>query len=638
MLATPEAPSTASTNMRSRFFVQLALLLCCLAIRSVAAAPIPLEDFFKDLSFDEIQISPDGTRVAALSKWKDHLNLFVVDIKTKTPRQLTANVNTDVHSVIWIGNNTLLFTTAEEGYATGRFCRIDVDGSHLTELSGGGRSTSFLGRIGDSTEEILVENNDRRSDEMDVYRLNLKKGTKRRVATNPGNVEGWLADNHGVVRLGYGVHGRERFLVYRERQEDDFKEIKRWDFTKGDVRPIAFHSDNRRVYARSSEGRDTEAIVLFDPAQGKVVEELFSDPVYDVEGVVRIGADRRVVGYRLERERLATIWADPQMKEYQSMLNGELKRTENLITSVSHDGKWMVILAYTDRDPGTYYLFNTEELTLEKLIARAPWIKPEQMSEQRCIQYTARDGLTIHGYLTIPANSDGKNLPLIVNPHGGPWVRDGWGYDPEKQFLASRGYAVLQMNFRGSTGYGLKHLQAGYGQWGLAMQDDITDGVKWCIEQGIADPKRIAIFGGSYGGYATMAGLAFTPDLYRCGVNYVGVTDIALLLKTVPKAWEIIRDQLEATTGNAKRDRDRLNATSPLLSAKNVRVPVFMAYGRLDERVDIRHATRLASILKGNGVPVELMIKDDEGHGYRRLKNRVEFYSKMEEFLAKNMQ
>ena len=277
-------------------------------------------------------------------------------------------------------------------------------------------------------------------------------------------------------------------------------------------------------------------------------------------------------------------------------------------------------------------------MTLEKLIKPREWIKPEQMAEMRPIEYKARDGLTIHGYLTLPAGAEPRNLPLIVHPHGGPWdVRDSWGFDPEVQFLANRGYAVLQMNFRISAGYGRKFEKAGYGQWGLAMQDDITDGVKWAIEQGYADPKRIAIYGASYGGFATMAGLAFTPDLYRCGVNYVGVTDVKLFLSRLQPSVERQRAVLEAMAGNTKTDSEKLDKTSPLKNADLIKVPVLFAYGERDPIVDLKNGTRFISKLKSNGIPVEVIIKSNEGHGYRSLDNQVDFYTTMEKFLAKYM-
>jgi dipeptidyl aminopeptidase/acylaminoacyl peptidase len=325
------------------------------------------------------------------------------------------------------------------------------------------------------------------------------------------------------------------------------------------------------------------------------------------------------------------------MKNLQTLVNQELPGTRNYFTSHSLDNTWIVISASTDRDPGAFYLLNTKELTMEKLVSRADWIKPSQMAEMKPISYQGRDGSTIHGYLTLPPNREPRGLPLIVNPHGGPWARDSWGFNGEVQFLASRGYAVLQINFRGSTGYGRRWLEAGYGQWGLAMQDDITDGVHWAIDQGIADPRRIAIYGASYGGYATMAGLAFTPELYRCGINYVGVTDIELLLRTIPDSWESMRAQLDVMTGNAKKDRERLRATSPLLHADKIRAPVFFAYGEMDDRVDLKHATKLAAQLRKHGVPVEWITRSDEGHGYRHWKNKVMLYQAMEKFLAGNL-
>ncbi|MDR1012152.1 MAG: S9 family peptidase, partial [Opitutaceae bacterium] len=416
-----------------------------------------------------------------------------------------------------------------------------------------------------------------------------------------------------------------------------WREIKRWKITEGNIIPLAFDQDNKLLYVSSNAGRDTMSIRLFDPRRGEDVRELFANDTYDVEDVILARTTHQLLGYAYEGERPVYVWVNGRMKELQAMLDQELPDTHNAFFSTSKNSTWTVILASSDRDPGTFYLFNTKELTMEKIVSRKEWIEPGRMSEMRPISYTARDGMVIHGYLTLPAGREPRNLPLIVNPHGGPWVRDTWGFISEVQFLASRGYAVLQMNFRGSTGYGARLLEAGYGQWGLAMQDDITDGVKWAIAQGYADPKRVAIYGASYGGYATMAGLAFTPELYRCGINYVGVTDISLLLKTIPKHWEPARAELELKTGDVLKDRERLKATSPLEHAENVRVPVFFAYGELDERINIKHATRFVSKLRSRGIPVELMIKNNEGHGFSRIENERDFYTTLERFLAKYM-
>jgi len=259
------------------------------------------------------------------------------------------------------------------------------------------------------------------------------------------------------------------------------------------------------------------------------------------------------------------------------------------------------------------------------------------MAEMRHIKFSARDGLEINGYLTLPAGAEAQNLPLILNPHGGPWARDFYGYNSEIQFLANRGYAVLQVNFRGSTGYGTEFLDAGNRQWGLAMQNDLTDGVAWAVNEGIADPERICIYGGSYGGYATMAGLTYTPELYKCGINYVGVTSISLLFKTMPDAWEAGRPQMEWRIGDPKQDKDFLEDRSPLNHIERIQAPLMMAYGKRDARVDLSHALRAEKELKRHEKTYQLMIKIDEGHGFRKYENRMDYYQMMEEFLEKNL-
>ncbi len=633
-----------SAHCLVRLFTVVALLHGAVA---AFAREIPIEDFFRPSSFGEIKLSPDGKKVAALSTWKDHLNLYVIDLETKQPRMLTGLTTMDVAEVRWIGNNRLIFTGREDGYATGGIFAIDADGKNSTTLAPSGlqqgrrgsyifRYTDYLDNYGDSTDEILVVTNRRRERDPDVMRLNVRNGATAMVARNPGGVGGWLADHAGRVRLGFGQAGRKEFLMARVGDTDEWKELRRWDFREGTIRPIAFDENNELVYVGSSLGRDTMAIALMDPNTGEIVKELYGDPTYDVDYPLLAPQSKRLLGFAYDAEKPKMVWTDGSLARLQAMLDEELPDTLNDIYSFSQDLSRVVILASSDRDPGSFYLFDTKQLTLERLVPRMEWIKPEEMAEMRPIEYTSRDGLRIHGYLTLPVgHKAGERVPLVVNPHGGPWVRDVWEFSDEVQFLANRGYAVLRINFRGSTGYGRKFTEAGYGQWGLTMQDDITDGVRWAIDEGIADPERVAIYGASYGGYATMAGLAFTPELYRCGINYVGVTDIELLLKTIPQGWESIRAALEEMTGKPTQDREQLEATSPLKHSDKIRAPVLFAYGELDDRVDLKHGTRLASALKSRGIPVEVMIRSNEGHGYRRQKNKLDFYGAMEAFLAK---
>ena len=257
------------------------------------------------------------------------------------------------------------------------------------------------------------------------------------------------------------------------------------------------------------------------------------------------------------------------------------------------------------------------------------------MAEMKPISYKSRDGLTIHGYLTLPKGRKPENLPVIINPHGGPWVRDYWGFNPEIQYLANKGYAVLQMNYRGSTGYGKKFWEISFKQWGKTMQDDITDGVNWLIDEGIANPQKVAIYGGSYGGYATLAGLTFTPDLYACGVDYVGVSSLFTFMETFPPYWELYREMMYEMVGHPEKDKELLASASPLLHVDNIKVPLFIAQGANDPRVKKSESDQIVKALTDKGVDVPYMVKDDEGHGFYNEENRYDFYREMGAFLDK---
>ena len=285
-------------------------------------------------------------------------------------------------------------------------------------------------------------------------------------------------------------------------------------------------------------------------------------------------------------------------------------------------------------------LYNVKEDKLTKVADVAPWIKEDEMVPMNPITYTSRDGLTIEGYLTLPKGytmETAKNLPVVVNPHGGPWARDTWGYNPEVQFLAERGYAVLQMNFRGSTGYGRKFTELGYKQWGQTMQDDITDGVKWLIDKGIADPKRIAIYGGSYGGYATLAGVTFTPDLYACAIDYVGISNLLTFMQTIPPYWKPLLDMMYEMVGDPVKDKEMMEKYSPVFHVDKIKAPLFVAQGANDPRVNKAESDQMVEALKKRGIEVEYMVKDNEGHGFHNEENKFDFYRAMDKFLSNHL-
>jgi dipeptidyl aminopeptidase/acylaminoacyl peptidase len=305
-----------------------------------------------------------------------------------------------------------------------------------------------------------------------------------------------------------------------------------------------------------------------------------------------------------------------------------------MLSNASTDERIWVVRTYSDVSRGAFYVFNRDTRKLTPLGEVTPWLNPEMMSPMKTVNYRTRDGLDIQGYLTLPRGKEAKNLPVVVNVHGGPWARDEWGFDPEAQLLASRGYAVFQMNFRGSTGYGRKFWEKSFKQWGRAMQNDITDGVKWLVKDGVADPKKVCIYGGSYGGYATLAGVTLTPDLYACGVDYVGVSNMFTFMKTIPPYWKPFLDQMYEMVGHPEKDKEWLHAVSPVFHVDKIKAPLFVAQGANDPRVVKAESDQIVEALRKRGVEVQYMVKDNEGHGFANEENRFDFYRAMDKFLS----
>jgi len=402
------------------------------------------------------------------------------------------------------------------------------------------------------------------------------------------------------------------------------------------ILPLFFDFDDKRLFAASNINRDKSAIVLLDPATAKEERVVFQHPDVDVSGLAwsrkrKVLTEVQFVTWKSERRFL-----DAQAQAMQDDLETLLPGYEIDLQSHDKDESIFVVAAWNDRTQGARYLYEATTKKLTKLAEIAPWLDEKQLVEVRPITYEARDGLTIHGYLTLPRGG-GKNLPLIVHPHGGPWLRDVWGYNPELQFFASRGYAVLQMNFRGSIGYGRTFWEASFKQWGKKMQDDVSDAVHYAIKQGIADRKRVAIYGGSYGGYATLAGLTFTPELYACGVDYVGVSNLFTFIKTIPPYWKPMLDMMYEMIGDPEKDKTLLAEASPALHADQIRAPLLIAQGAQDPRVNIEESNQMVAALNTRGVDVEYLVKENEGHGFQNEENRFEFYEAMERFLEKHL-
>ena len=367
---------------------------------------------------------------------------------------------------------------------------------------------------------------------------------------------------------------------------------------------------------------------------------LYENKDYDVDALFYSRARKVLTAARFTSWKRERYFFDKQFEGMVGKLKKELGDVDFGFVSNNKAEDKYIVYSFSDKTQGAYYLYDVKTGKVDKIADLAPWLDEKEMAGMLPIEYKSRDGLTINGYLTLPKGytlDNAKNLPVVVNPHGGPWYRDEWGFNPEVQFLANRGYAVLQMNFRGSTGYGRKFWEASFKQWGKAMQDDITDGVNWLVDKGIADKSRVAIYGGSYGGYATLAGVTFTPDLYAAAVDYVGVSNLFTFMKTVPPYWKPMLDMFHEMVGDPKKDSLLMVAESPVMHADKIKTPLFVAQGKNDPRVNIDESNQMVEALKKRGIVVEYMVKDNEGHGFHNEENRYDFYRAMDKFLGEHM-
>ena len=624
-----------------KVFKTLVLLLLLLELvimnQALAAPQIPLRDFFKNPERAAFQISPDGNYLSFMQPYQNRMNVFVQKRGTDRVVKITNETERDISGYFWKSNHQIIYSKDFKGDENYHVVAVDRDGQNLRDLTPfEGVRAEIIDDLEENDTEMIIGLNKRNPEVFDAYRLNVVSGEIKLIAENPGNILGWMTDHNGKIRVAVASDGVNNTLLYRETESLPFKPIVTTNF-RDSLDPLFFTFDNKAIYASSNLGRDKSAIVKYDIANGKELEVLFEHPEVDVERL----------NYSQKRKVLTTVvyttwkserhFLDPVMKELFAKLRRHLPKDEITITAMNKNEDLFIVRRYSDRSLGAYYFYEAAADKLTKLVDISPWLKDENMCEMKPITYKTRDGLTIHGYLTLPRGVAAKNLPVVVNPHGGPWARDGWGFNPEVQFLANRGFAVLQMNYRGSTGYGRQFWEASFKQWGKKMQDDITDGVNWLIQEGIANPQKIAIYGGSYGGYATLAGVTFTPDLYACAVDYVGVSNLFTFMKTIPPYWKPMLDKMYEMVGNPETDIELLRSASPVFHVDQIKVPLLVAQGAKDPRVNIDESNQIVEALKKRGVQVEYMVKENEGHGFHNEENRFDFYEAMEKFLEKNL-
>lgn len=598
---------------------------------------IPLEDFFRNPEKSSYQISPNGKYIAYMKPWKTRMNVFVNNLDTNIEKRLTSSTERGVYGYGWLDNNRIGYEKDNGGDENIHFYAINIDGTNEVDLTPfDDIQARLVDELDSDPENILISLNKLNPQLHDVYKVNVNNGDMSLIAKNPGNISSWMTDHNGKLRLASTADGISTSLLFRDKESDDFKIILTTNF-KEEVSPLFFTFDNENLYVSSNRGRDKSAIFLFNIKREEEKTLIFEHPKVDVSGLMYSKKRKVITGVSYNTDKQHIQFFDVEREKIQRKLEVHLPEKEISIVSLTKSEDRAIIVSYSDRSRGTYYFYDINRNKLKELAQISPWIVESKMSRMEPISYKSRDGLEINGYLTLPLDKEAKDLPVVINPHGGPWARDSWGYNPEVQFLANRGYAVLQMNFRGSTGFGRSFWEASFKQWGKSMQNDITDGVDWLIDRGIANPRKIAIYGASYGGYAVLAGLAFTPKLYACGIDYVGVSNIFTLLDTLPPYWELGRQMMYEMIGDPEKDKDLLEEASPFFHADKIEVPLFVAQGSNDPRVKKTESDQIVDALKKRDIDVPYMVKENEGHGFQNEENRFEFYHAMEKFLGEHM-
>jgi dipeptidyl aminopeptidase/acylaminoacyl peptidase len=614
----------------------------CTSSSKERETPAPLVDmklFFKNGEKTNFQISPDGYYYSYLSNFKDILNVFVQKVGDKNAVRVTSDTLRSIGNYFWKGDR-IVYLQDIGGDENFQLFSVTVTGENkkaLTPFPGYRTGVLDIMRfIPGKEKEMLVLINKRDKQYFDPYLINIETGQLTLMYENRQNYDSWYTDNNGVIRMATKTDGVSISYLYRSTDKDTFNLLVTTTF-KETFYPQSFDADNRNIYVLSNSGRDKVVLTEYDPISKKEVKELYANPDYDLAGAFYDKQKKVLARVSWEGEKEEEHFFDKEWGDINEGLKKQFNGYEVGFNGWDDGRKKGIVSVYSDRLRVKYYVYDFGSKETLEIADPYPWINEKDMAYMKPVSYTSRDGITIHGYLTLPKGIEEKKIPVVVNPHGGPWARDGWYFNPEVQFLANRGYAVLQMNFRGSTGYGKKFWEASFKEWGKKMQDDITDGVEYLKKEGIADPKRIAIYGGSYGGYATLAGVAFTPDLYCCAIDYVGVANLFTFMNTIPPYWKPYLDQFYEMVGDPVKDSLLMAEASPVLHAANIKVPMLVAQGANDPRVNKAESDQMVGALKQRGVEVEYIVKDNEGHGFRNQNNRYDFYSAMEKFLDKHL-
>ncbi|MBW4548226.1 MAG: S9 family peptidase [Symplocastrum torsivum CPER-KK1] len=597
---------------------------------------IPRETLFGNPERTRPQLSPDGKYLAYIAPdEKNVLQVWLRSVGQEDDRKLTDDQKRGIRMYFWTYNaDQLIYLQDSDGDENFHLYLVNIQSNIVRDL------TPFQGVKAQVVEidpelpdKVLVGLNLNNQQKFDVYCIDLNNGVVEFDTDNPGNIISWTADAKFQIRAATAATPDGGYeLLFRETLDVPWETLRHWgpDEQGG---AVGFSADNQTLYVIGSHDANAQRLLALDLASREetVIAE---DEQYDVGGILTHPTTRVIQAVSFDKDKVEWQILDESIaadfEAIAQVRDGEFGVTSRDLA----DKNWLV--AYTTDDgPVYYYAYNRESKSSTLLFSNQPKLEELSLASMEPVSYEARDGLTIHGYLTIPVGLEPRNLPTVLLVHGGPWARDTWGYSPIVQWLANRGYAVLQVNFRGSTGYGKAFLNAGNRQWAATMHDDLIDGVNWLVKQGIADPEKIAIMGGSYGGYATLVGLTYTPDVFAAGVDIVGPSNLVTLMKSIPPYWAPLLANMYHRVGNMETEEEFLKSRSPLFFVDRIQKPLLIGQGANDPRVKQAESEQIVEAMKKAGKPVEYALYTDEGHGFARPENRLHFFAIAEEFLAK---
>ena len=619
---------------------------------TIGAGGVSAEAFFSDPLLSHAVLAPDGRRIAAVTS-RDGVAVLIVRPTWGGEIQQLAKLDEPgmaLRTIGWAGDQTIVVGVDRPHKAMlgdhtrqSRLISVSLDGGKPRYLGAdwaAQESSQYQDQIidwlPDDPKHVLI-NYFPDDQGASAAQVDVESGAMRVVVSAKPSVLNWFADHVGRVRAGEGGRrGGGSWIVYgRANDEDPFETLADYDRAGGDgFRFAGFDPDPNKLYVYAATANDRTGLFPYDLARKELAPALYADPVYDVGPLMRSPRTGKLLGVEVVGDRPGIHFFDDAAAREQTAIDRAFPGTTNRIVSLDRAEHIAIVEVSGDTKPPQYFVFDRDKKRMDFLFAAYPKLDEKALAPMKAVRYRARDGVEIQGYLTLPRGGQ-TNLPTIVLPHGGPSTRDVWGWHAEAQFLASRGFAVFQPNFRGSTGFGRDYERKGYRQWGLAMQDDISDGVTWLVEQGISDRGRIGIYGASYGGYAALEGLVKTPDLYRAGASFAGVSDLVDWLDH--SDHYLFSDFNKPMNGDGSDDRTQLAAISPARHAGQIRVPVLIAHGEDDAIVRVKQSQSMADALKAAGATVETHYYPDEGHGFTNERNRIDFHEKLAAFFERHL-